>query len=128
MSNLRLLVTTIAVLFLPCLGVGGLGQGAEGAAPVCAVPFDNGVLVMNPEREVFLRLRPTAWGSSWHWLPGKLAKDGNSLSAVHECQVGNDPVRFAVRITPAGPRRIDLSYELTALRECSLNVIAVSAT
>jgi hypothetical protein len=88
MSNLRVLVATMAVLFLFLgLGVGGLGQRAEGAAPgLRAVPFDNGVLVLNPERDVFLRLRPTAWDSSWYWLPGKLTQDGNSLSAVHECQ------------------------------------------
>ena len=36
MSNLRLLVTTMAVLFL-CLGFGDLGQGAEGAAPGLAL-------------------------------------------------------------------------------------------
>ena len=122
MTNRHRALALTAALLVCC--VCRPAAGAEAA--LRAVPSENGVLIVD-SKGVFLRLRPTAWGSSWYWLPGKLAKDGDSLSAVHECQVGSDPVRFAVRITPAGPRRINVAYELTALREFSPNVIAVSA-
>jgi hypothetical protein len=100
-------------------------QGVIPMPALRALPFENGVIIVGSE-DLFLRLRPTAWGQTWFWLPGQLAREGNVLSVVHECKIGEEPVRLAVRIVPVGPRRIEVSYEFTVERNFSPGMIAVS--
>jgi hypothetical protein len=121
MTNRHRVLTLTAALLMCCV----CRPAAGSEAALRAVPSENGVLIVD-SKGVFLRLRPTAWGGSWYWLPGKLAKDGNALSVVHECKIGDEPVRLAVRLSPAEPRRIEVAYEFTVERDFSPTMIAVS--